>query len=125
MLFGVLIIGWYNKYNANAFLVSKLYRQSNDAFQSMRSIFSPEGAPHHQKSANSGESKIFDTFKNRTLTTNLSQDFSSRNVIAMPSTWDLVKGTCCRTKSFKRFTKLQKRGTAKVKKDLDMLNVLG
>jgi hypothetical protein len=25
LIFGVLIIGWFNKFNANTFLVSKLY----------------------------------------------------------------------------------------------------
>lgn len=32
ILFGVLIIGWFNKFNANSFLVSMLYSQSTDAF---------------------------------------------------------------------------------------------
>ena len=32
MLFGVLMIGWFNKFNSNSYLVSMLYTQSTDAF---------------------------------------------------------------------------------------------
>ena len=32
LIFGVLLIGWFNRFNANIFLVSKLYAQSTDVF---------------------------------------------------------------------------------------------
>jgi hypothetical protein len=41
----------------------------------------------------------------------------------MPETFEFLKGMFLRTKAYRRFMKLQKRGVKKLRHDLDILNV--
>jgi predicted restriction endonuclease len=115
---GFLVVGWFSIFHYYSYLVAKLYLQSNDAFQSIRSLLKNDPVEDDKSTS------IFDQFRNRTFKRNVISDFNSRKKIQLPSLTQIVRGYFCKEKWFKRFLRLKARGQKKLSNDLDMLRVL-